>query len=531
MMGALVSSSCGLLLAACATAAQIVPLPEDLVVERKVPIDAGSLSTRFPVLSLGWTAAQLIAAWEAERASAALRVPFYMYGFAGNLSARAVVERYGQCRDALPSPSGRFFKKAGEIFWLQQLIDHPWRVREPAAAALLVMPIALSMDMLCETKQLSAQLLERVRAGELWTSRLHDHVYLSMGAIRAAALPGMPGALWVGYLAGRARLPGHPWLPSLVGEYADVAEPISEPTWPKSLEFAFVGQTHSNYYQKGYYTRMAMREQMPALFAHDGRGARASWPSLVFVDSSSKPHCLPKCARTTDWSSVQFEACQGWAPDTLLSRRATFTLFVRGDTPTTDRLVRAVQTSSIAIVASDLLFQTALPGQCLIPYEHILEHVREKAFQCELPEALQHVRRAWPPERLARARLLMRHFARDILWHAPDSRVAENLLLEIARYRRRGVPGQKPPHGALPRTIPCGFNNYMRHTVESALDALRLSHRYTYNFSTHCGPDKVHSGIFMRDMSTKKMLRAHGSTCQTPVSRAWYDKETTRHSK
>jgi len=248
-------------------------------------------------------------------------VSSYIYDFEGPLSAREMVVSYAQCSFASPTEDGRYFKKLGGVFWLQQLLEHPWRVLDPANASFIVPPVAISIDKRCETSQRSDELLERVRAGELWQTRIHDHIFVAMSSGQMpSTVPGYPDTLWAGYSAGRRGMLAQPWAPALIAPFSDVVGPITHPGTLKDLDFVFGGQTHAHMYQQGYFPRMAMREQMPALFPYTkGRLPPPTplqagrWPSLVYVDSSARvraEHCLSAGDPSTNWSQVPFEACQ-----------------------------------------------------------------------------------------------------------------------------------------------------------------------------------------------------------------------------
>jgi hypothetical protein len=58
----------------------------------------------------------------------------------------------------------------------------------------------------------------------------------------------------------------------------------------------------------------------------------------------------------------------------------------------------------------------------------------------------------------------MSHFSKDLLWHAPGSRVAENVLLEAAFMR--GLPAEAPLRHHLNPAVPCPFRNRLRYHPE-----------------------------------------------------------------
>lgn len=425
---------------------------------------------RFGEHSLRWRAQELIETWESYRASRLRAVPFYMYDFP-ELPARTLIANYSSCAQAGDARTGAgAYKHAGDIFLLQQLERHPWRTRVPARARLLVVPVALGMDVPCGRLQASRALLKRVRRGALWRERMADHVLPGRSwRVRPEHVPGAPHTLWVGYITGRHIVQGA-WRPQLIMPYADTGELAAagigartgaraaaagaEEEWAgearRNVTSFFGGMTHrgpTKGTHANYRVRQLLRERRATLFE------MLPGPDLpsthVFVDSSrpelAAGHCgLQPCTPAALREATR-HACRGSFDERALLRRTHFLLAPRGDTPATNRLERAFEFGPIPVLIADAAFHVAVPFQCMVPYAHLSAQLAEAPFACDPGRALAHVLRAWPRARRVRARALLRHFSRDLLWHHPDSRVGENVLIEAARLRDG------------PDALPCAF--------------------------------------------------------------------------
>ena len=116
--------------------------------------------------------------------------------------------------------------------------------------------------------------------------------------------------------------------------------------------------------------------------------------------------------------------------------RTRFALCPRGDTPTSTRLYDAIACGSIPVIISEHAFKMGMPFQCLVPYDLFTIQLDEQNISQDAAGALHRLFSLWPREGEAekRARSVLRHFRRDLLWRAKGSRVADNLLLEAARW-------------------------------------------------------------------------------------------------
>lgn len=154
----------------------------------------------------------------------------------------------------------------------------------------------------------------------------------------------------------------------------------------------------------------------------------ASWGE----GGASKYACVSAC--DPDELSVRTSgACHGRHDPGALLLRARFALCPRGDTPTSTRLYDAVATGAIPVLISDHVWSMGMPFQCLVPYQLLTVSVQESEIARAPAATLRKVAANTAGAMEERMRRLLRHFRRDLLWRAPDSRVAENVLLEAAR--------------------------------------------------------------------------------------------------
>lgn len=104
--------------------------------------DSTPIASRFDPSDLSWTAHDAISAIEAARSTHVAPVKFYMYD-APLLptSVEAELEVMRKCR-----VTEKNYHYGGEYYFLKQLVNHRWRVSDPADAALLVVPSLASFQ-------------------------------------------------------------------------------------------------------------------------------------------------------------------------------------------------------------------------------------------------------------------------------------------------------------------------------------------------------------------------------------------------
>lgn len=253
------------------------------------------------------------------------------------------------------------------------------------------------------------------------------------------------------------------WEATLLAPYLDEgAKDVAssyEPSRSRPITFFFGGKTDSRGGHHGYHVREMFRKQARATAKQLAPAA-----SLVFVDASASDASLGQCGADLGRRPT---ACRGSFVEGPLLRKAEFALAVRGDRPGTNRLERCMEFGAIPLFVSDRVFHVSMPFQCLIPYAHFAAIVGEEPFVCEPSVVLRAALAEWPPSRRRRARQLMQHFARDVLWRAPGSRVAENILLEAAMSidKRRHTDVASRALAGAP-ALACAFRNQLLYRLQ-----------------------------------------------------------------
>jgi len=139
---------------------------------------------------------------------------------------------------------------------------------------------------------------------------------------------------------------------------------------------------------------------------------------------------MPECP---DLNHVSCMQCRGrYEPDIQL--RAEFTVAPRGDNPTSPRIYEGPAFGAIPVIISDDIYKYAMPFQCLVPYNSFSLQVPEAACNTNCGIALSNAVNISQAAK-DRKRELLKHFQRDLLWDIPGSRVAENILLDMAQWR------------------------------------------------------------------------------------------------
>ena len=116
-----------------------------------------------------------------------------------------------------------------------------------------------------------------------------------------------------------------------------------------------------------------------------------------------------------------------------LMRRARFNLVLRGDSPSSRRLVDGIAAGALSVLVSDELWTVGLPFGCLVPWRRMAFTMAERQFETEsgAADALRQLDRMSLSHLQRMQRVANRH-RRDLIWNLNESRVAENLLLTAA---------------------------------------------------------------------------------------------------
>ena len=195
------------------------------------------------------------------------------------------------------------------------------------------------------------------------------------------------------------------------------------------------------------------------------------------VHAASKT-CLVRCEGLQDQVRG---ACHGSYRAAEMLRRARFALCLRGDIPSSPRPYDAIRYGAIPVFISDHLWRVGLPFQCWVPWRLLSHSIAEAAFLHDPGGALRNISDSTNAHTENRMRMLLGHFARDLLWRHPRSRVAENILLTAANARRRaaaatgagGAPGASGDGGRRSRLPCCPLEDLDENSAEDAAPDLR----------------------------------------------------------
>lgn len=157
--------------------------------------------------------------------------------------------------------------------------------------------------------------------------------------------------------------------------------------------------------------------------------------------------CLPACTDELLAFSTA-GACSGRYSAQQMLSRTIFAICTRGDVPTSPRPYDAIRHGAIPVILGDNVWALGMPFQCFVPYDLMTVSISERQLlRVDLPGSLRNISASIDSMQLSRMQELINHFSRDVLWffrNVSSSRVAENLLLEAARWRLRKPQGCCP---------------------------------------------------------------------------------------
>ena len=148
-----------------------------------------------------------------------------------------------------------------------------------------------------------------------------------------------------------------------------------------------------------------------------------------------------------------------------LHAQATYSLVIRGDDQSSDRLVNALAALQVPLLVGDDM-ASWLPFRSAVPWGRLLFRIDRAAFLADPPAAVRNLTAAISPSLLAQTRRLARAHLPDLLWAVPGSRVHENILRAAAATACENCWRQRPSL-ATPKDL----------TVPTAVEAARRSKR------------------------------------------------------
>ena len=464
--------------------------------QRSAPCD---LRKTFPLDDDTWTAQQMTAAVESWRASLPTVPFYLYETLVGLNLSRKLHHMQQCLEDFSISQRGNgdlsliTDYRFAEWWFVRALLAHPWRVEHPAASALLVVPFFFGIETAtngaCGNE--SIRTLRRVQQGALFRERPHDHLVLAPTVTHytpeaLSLLTANSSIIWA--VSERATFMEHEWwrkmvkivvpyawnpssvgVPSLMPSTAQFPADLSVSALldaRRELDFVFGGQVwpglqneldgnrsitcssgapRKSTCRPGYAIRLAMCNGLARGSSRlASRGTKALCVATSGVSETTgkaTPEIraqlpLPTCAPSSHTNPQPGGLfCSARFSGKELLMRARFVLSPRGDSPMTARLYESVAFGSIPIFVSDRYFQVGAPFQAFVPYLRFTLQLSEAAVHRDATGQVLGVLDRMSARRERRMRELLLAARRDLLWNAPHSRVAENVLLEAARMR------------------------------------------------------------------------------------------------
>uniref|UniRef100_A0A061SF85 Uncharacterized protein n=1 Tax=Tetraselmis sp. GSL018 TaxID=582737 RepID=A0A061SF85_9CHLO len=374
-----------------------------------------------------------------------------------------------------------------ELFWLQQLQQHPQRVLDPAAAQLFVLPVFLAANArgICGNKLANLRRVVQALKSSKWYLKRQgrDHMFISVDYntqkffydYRVQMPTGIRGAVnqfWYttrNFILGAKMRTGNlhstlfhasrskgrciipvpvasafgirrescRMVPSSGSRVSDLDGPIFrcrpaglEPDFEtylgsRSYTLFFAGQADS---RSAYTARRVAVESVP----------KSLGPSFLAVVNRKAKNST--CLESSHADNVCYinQTNLTFYGDNLI--RSKFSLFIRGDDPNSSRLYDAFASGTLSVKISDGFYRHVAAFTCALPWRKSLLSLNENRFlekpEEELERALQPLLQR-TPEGLALWKSLwlsQREMADDVLWHTPSSRVADNVLKDVSRF-------------------------------------------------------------------------------------------------
>ena len=406
-----------------------------------------------------------------EAARAKLVLPFYLYQ--GEHFDNG--SWFEPCARGLRGEKVHEDQYSGEHYFYAQLRSHPWRVAQPSAAVLFVVPLYANAALQPSVKGLACngshyQTLFDATARaveatpEYARHRGADHVLVSNSWKTAQRPPKQ--APWapfqlssdyfrhvfrnaiVGHMESRHANDGGWWRCSVVSPYvANFDEAAQHHLTPLGAAqrpglFFFHGNANSRG-TFGYAFRQVALAQLQELPA-----SHISGLGLPKEAAPCRGGVTTNCALSRHSGSFRERMAA-----------ARFNLVIRGDSPSSRRLYDGLAVGTLPVLVSDELWSVGLPFQCLVPWRRLAFTVSEEAFHSERGALATLTRLSeLQPALLARMQRVANQHRRDLLWNVNGSRVAENILLTAAlrclpafaaRHAARRDPGLGAALGAL----------------------------------------------------------------------------------
>jgi len=346
-------------------------------------------------------------------------------------------------------------KHSASLLLVDALEHHPWRTRDMSLACLFIIPALLDwmVEGLCTalSDDEHVDIISRTVRPHLHRGR---HVFLaaSWGQVlrygnRTASScvhRSLPGILQAHF---RHEAPCHIGLGFVTDfDLAASSAPwhrasrvrVSQPPRRISVPSISAPRPYLLEFSSGYRPAHPYRDRKQFLHA----ATRLDNRSIVITPSFNPQPELPANRSVLPWckgSYHHYHYCvlrRGLSASQMLRlrTRAHFSLFMRGDDESSDRIQNAFSMLQIPLIVGEKNVNW-LPFPSAIPWRRIVKVVPQAAFERDPTQAVADAADAVSPEDRNRRRELMQKHLPDLLWTARDSRAATNFLREVAAAR------------------------------------------------------------------------------------------------
>jgi hypothetical protein len=367
-------------------------------------------------------------------------VPFFMYDTSSMPS-------FSAC-----NRSEHLGKYSSSLLLVDALEQHPWRVRDMSSACVFVVPALV--DWMAEGLCASISDDEHLK---LVASIVRPHLHRGRHIFLAASWPQvwrygnrtaasclhrlLPGILQAHF---RHEPPCHVGI-GFVAD-ADLANPLAP--WRRARASTGLPPRHfltpsvtsprpfEIEFSLGCRPGHPYRDRQRFLYASthlDNRSIVVTMTIMPLVSLRAGPVLfnrseLPRC----HGDSLHYCRRELSPTDMLrLRKRSEFTLFMRGDDESSDRIQNAFSMLQIPLIVGEKNVYW-LPFPHAIPWREIIQIVPQAAFERDPTRAVAEAAAALSSEERLRRRSIMLAHLPDLLWTASESRVATNFLREIA---------------------------------------------------------------------------------------------------
>ena len=403
-----------------------------------------------------------------EITRASLRLPFYLYeGLDFDDGSW-----FEPCARGLRGETYVEDQYSGEHYFLAALRAHRWRVTDPTAALLFVVPLYANAALQPSVSGMSCNgthyqvLFDRtasaVAASEYYQRHQGaDHLLVS-NSWKIAQKPPQQ-APWSKHTKLNVKGSGdyfrHVFRNAIVG-HMETRHGGSDDSsfWRCSVISPYTANLDADSERRASHTvPPAARERDVSFYFQGGANNRGTYGYAFRQAALAQLEDLPRAHISAFSLPGNPVGCRGAVTTNCkagrsnpmfrsLMRRSRFNLVLRGDSPSSRRLYDGIAVGAISVLVSDQTWTVGLPFGCLVPWRRMAFTLSERPFETASGAAreLKALDELAPPI-LARVQRLANRHRRDVLWNANGSRVAENILITAAL---RCLPGHVTRHRA-----------------------------------------------------------------------------------